>query len=121
MLVTLTTKRGGEFVDAANFRRLVGSLRYLTSTRPDITFGVGLISRFMVSPHQSHWQVTKRILRYIRGTQSDDIFYPYANNSNLVGFTYSDWVGDMIQRRSTSSYAFYLGSGVFHCLLRNNK
>ncbi|XP_060216930.1 secreted RxLR effector protein 161-like [Lycium barbarum] len=107
------TKNGtGDFVDATYFRKLVGSLRYLTSTRPDITYGVGLISRFMESPRQSHLQAAKRILRYIQGTQSDGIFYSKTNDSSLVGFTDSDWAGDMMQRKSTSGYAFYLGSGV---------
>ena len=86
----LVKDRGGEFVDATNFRRLVGSLRHLTSTKSNINFGVGLIGRLMESPRQSYWQAAKRILRYIRGTQSDGIFYPYANNSSLVGFTDSD-------------------------------
>ena len=67
----------------------------------------------MESPRQSYWQTAKRILRYIKGTHSDRIFYPYANNSSLVGFSDSDWAGEMIQRRSTSGYAFYLGNGVF--------
>ena len=91
----------------------MGSLRYLTSTRPDITYGVGLISRFMESPRQSHLQAAKRILRYVQGTQSDGIFYSSSHDNNLVGYTDSDWAGDTIQRRSTSGYAFYLGSGVF--------
>ncbi|KAL3536975.1 hypothetical protein ACH5RR_000341 [Cinchona calisaya] len=52
----LTKDGTRNFVDATYFKRLVGSLRYLTSTRPDITFGVHLISRFMESPCQSHLQ-----------------------------------------------------------------
>ncbi|XP_060210417.1 secreted RxLR effector protein 161-like [Lycium barbarum] len=108
------TKNGtGDFVDATYFRKLVASLRYLTSTRPDITYGVGLISRFIESPRQSHLQAAKRIFRYIQATQSDGIFYSKTNDSSLVGFTDSDWAGDMMQRKSTSGYAFYLGSGVF--------
>ncbi|XP_070036103.1 uncharacterized mitochondrial protein AtMg00810-like [Nicotiana tomentosiformis] len=103
----------GDFVDATYFRKLLGSLRYLTSTRPDITYGVGLISRFMETLRQFHLQEAKRILRYIQGTQTDGIFYAKTNDSSLVGFTDSDWVGDTIQRKSTSGHAFYLGSGVF--------
>ncbi|XP_019229122.1 PREDICTED: uncharacterized protein LOC109210203 [Nicotiana attenuata] len=80
------------FVDPTYFKKLVGSLRYLTSTRPDITYGAGLINSFMETPRQSHLQAAKRILRYIQD---------------------SDWAGDTIQRKSTSGYAFYLSSGVF--------
>nr|XP_016478508.1 PREDICTED: uncharacterized mitochondrial protein AtMg00810-like [Nicotiana tabacum] len=103
----------GDLVDATYFRKLVGSLRYLTSTRPDITYRVGLISRFMETPRQSHLQAAKRILRYIQDTHTDGIFYLKTNDSSLVGFTDSDWAGDTIQRKSTSSYAFYLRSSVF--------
>jgi len=71
----LTKDGTGGFVDATYFRKLIGSLRYLTSTRPDITYGIGLISKFMEFPRQSHLQTTKRILRYIQDTHSDVIFY----------------------------------------------
>eukprot|EP01018_Ginkgo_biloba_P037381 Gb_30022 [translate_table: standard] len=50
------------------YRRLVGSLIYLTTTRPDIAFAVGIVSRFMAEPKQSHWLAAKRILRYLQGT-----------------------------------------------------
>ncbi|KAK2995531.1 hypothetical protein RJ640_022733 [Escallonia rubra] len=92
----------GDFVNATNFRRLVGSLRYLTATRPDIVYGVGIVSRFMNSPQQSHWQAAKRILRYIKGTLDDGIFYSSSNNIELVGYTDSDWGGDTEKRKSTS-------------------
>ena len=62
----LEKESGDDLVNSTNFRRLVGSLRYLTTTRPDIVYGIGLISRFMDSPRQSHWQVAKRILRYVK-------------------------------------------------------
>ncbi|XP_071918728.1 uncharacterized mitochondrial protein AtMg00810-like [Coffea arabica] len=62
------TKNGtGDFVDTTYFKRLVGSLRYLTSARPNITYGISLISGFMESPRQSHLQAAKRILRYVQG------------------------------------------------------
>jgi hypothetical protein len=55
-------------VDATLYRQLVGSLLYLTHTHPDISFVVGLVSRYMKTPHESHWKVAKRILRYVFGT-----------------------------------------------------
>lgn len=66
----LSKFEGGEQVDANKYRSLVGSLRYLTCTRPDISFSVGVVSRFMENPKQSHWKAMKRVLRYIRGTLS---------------------------------------------------
>ncbi|XP_027082500.1 uncharacterized mitochondrial protein AtMg00810-like [Coffea arabica] len=72
----LTKEGGGGYVNPTYFESLIGSLRYLTSTRPDINFAVGLISRFMENP-------------------------------------YSDWAGDTVERKSTSSYAFCIRSDVF--------
>ncbi|KAG6490906.1 hypothetical protein ZIOFF_052238 [Zingiber officinale] len=56
----------GKTVDPTHFKSLVGSLRYLTCTRPDILYGVGLVSRFMKEPKETHWKTAKRILRYVR-------------------------------------------------------
>ena len=83
----LTKKGTGGYVDLAYFKSLVGSLRYLTFTRPDINFVVGLICRFMKNLHQSHLQATKRILRYIGGTCSNDIFYLKNDLIELFGYT----------------------------------
>jgi hypothetical protein len=55
-------------VDATLYRQLVGSLLYLTHTHPDISFVVGLVSRYMQTPHESHWKTTKRIIWYVWGT-----------------------------------------------------
>jgi len=117
----LTKDGTGDFVDATYFRKLIGSLRYLTSTRPDITYGVELISRFMEFPRQSHLQAARRILRYIQGTHSDDIFYSKTNDSNLVGFTVSDWAGDMMQKKVLLAVHFIWDLVYFHGLQRNNK
>eukprot|EP00253_Pinus_taeda_P035813 PITA_35813 len=54
-------------VDATLYRQLVGKLLYLTHTRPDLSFAVGLVARFMQNPRESHWKAAKRILRYVRG------------------------------------------------------
>ena len=65
----------GLTVDPMLFKRLVGSLMYLTTTRPEIMYGVSLISRFMESPKGSHWKVGKRILWYVSGTKDLGIMY----------------------------------------------
>ena len=66
-----------EWVNLTYFKGMVGSLCYLTSTKSDIVYGVGIINPFMEKPYQSHLQVTKRILRYVSGTLDDGIFYSY--------------------------------------------
>eukprot|EP00253_Pinus_taeda_P023024 PITA_23024 len=98
-------------VDATLYRQLVGKLLYLTHTRPDLSFAVGLVARFMQNPRGSHWKAAKRILRYVRGTVQFGIHYSAKAAPLLVGFTDSDWAGDPDDRKSTSSYVFTLGSG----------
>ena len=77
--------------DSTIFRRLVGSLMYLTTTRPNIMYGVSLISRFMEPPKNSHWQARKRILRYIAETMNHGILYSTSDDFQLVRYTDSDF------------------------------
>lgn len=84
------------------FKRLVGSLRYLSSTRPDILYGVGITNMFMESLHQSHLYAIKRILRYIKGTLDVGIFHFSTDKFGLVGYTNNDWAGNYEKRKSTS-------------------
>jgi hypothetical protein len=98
-------------VDATMYRQLVGSLLYLTHTHPDISFVVGLVARYMKTPHEIHWKAYKRILLYVHGTVQFGIHYSSGGTPLLVGFTDSDWVGDPDDRNSTASYVFSLGSG----------
>lgn len=101
-----------KLVDYKNFRRMIRSLGYLTSIRPNIVFGVELVSRLMESSCQSHLQASKHILQYIKGMQSGGFFYAYINKIKLVGYTHSNWAGDVEKQKSTSGYAFLI-SGVF--------
>jgi hypothetical protein len=103
----------GERVDATKYRSLVGSLRYLTCTRPDISYSVGVVSRFMEEPVYTHLKAVKRILRYIRGTESFGLFYTKAEDFMLEGYSDSDWCGDVDDRKSTSGYVFFLGDTTF--------
>ena len=82
----------------------------MTATRPDKVNGVGLLSRYMDEPHVSHLQGAKRILRYIKGTLTDGIFYGNNNDVKLVGYTNSDWERDIEKRKSMSGYTFHLGT-----------
>ncbi|XP_050896111.1 secreted RxLR effector protein 161 [Lathyrus oleraceus] len=109
----LERESGGDLVNSTNFRRLVGSLGYLTATRLDIVYGVRLISKFMNSPRKSHWKAAKRILRYAKGIIDEGIFYFSSSKLELVGYTDSDWAGETETRKSTSGYVFHLGDGIF--------
>ena len=79
-----------ELVNLTYFKGIVGSLHYLTSTRPNIVYGMRIISQFMEKPYQSHLQATKRIFRYVSSTHDHGIFYSYSNNFSLVGYTDND-------------------------------
>ena len=107
----------GSTIDPTLFKRLVGSLMYLTATRPDIMHGVIMISRFMESPKDSHWQAGKRILRYVSGTKDLGIMYSTSENFKLIGYTDSDNGGSIDEgsiddRKSTYGYTFHFGTGV---------
>ena len=67
--LNLISSEGKEFEDATKYWQLVGSLIYLTTTRPDISYVVGILSRFMHKPCEGHWSAAKRDLRYLKGTQ----------------------------------------------------
>ncbi|KAL3498624.1 hypothetical protein ACH5RR_041356 [Cinchona calisaya] len=90
--------------NASHFRSLVGGLIYLTHTRPDIVFSVGVISRFMHSPSKHHLGMAKRFLHYVAGTIDYGLWYEKVSNFKLIGYSNSDWVGFLEDRRSTSGY-----------------
>ncbi|KAL0334641.1 UNVERIFIED_CONTAM: Retrovirus-related Pol polyprotein from transposon TNT 1-94 [Sesamum radiatum] len=107
--VKLSKDDGARKVDSTTFRSLVGSLRYLTCTRPDILFAVGLVSRFMENPSEEHMNAAKRILRYLKGTFDYGIFYTSSNDVCLKGYCDSDYAGDVDDRKSTTGFVFYFG------------
>ncbi|XP_028062411.1 uncharacterized protein LOC114265776 [Camellia sinensis] len=96
----------------ARFKSLVGGLIYLTYTRPDIAFFVGMISRFMQHPSKLHFGAAKWVLCYIAGTMDYEIWYSKVFNFKLCGFTNNDWASSLNDRRSISANVFTLGSGV---------
>jgi hypothetical protein len=108
----LSKEDKGSKVDPTLLKRLVGSLIYLTKTRPDVMYGVSLISRFMEIPKESDWKVGKRILRYVNGTKQVGIKYSTSKYFRLIGYNESDCGGNIDDRKSTSGYTFHFGTGV---------
>ncbi|XP_015166481.1 uncharacterized mitochondrial protein AtMg00810-like [Solanum tuberosum] len=102
-----------ELTDARRFRILI----YLTHTRPDIAYHVGVISRFMQQPSKVHYGAAKRVLRYIAGTLDFDIWYSKTDNFRLCGYTDSDWASSLDDKRSVSANVFTLGSAKEEILL----
>ncbi|XP_017618008.1 uncharacterized mitochondrial protein AtMg00810-like [Gossypium arboreum] len=101
----------GRDVDNTLYKQIMGSLMYLTTTRPNITYTVNLICRFMECPKEMYLQTAKRIFRYLQGTIDYGILYKKAEKSALIGFMDSDYAGDQDDRKNTSGYVFMLGSG----------
>jgi hypothetical protein len=101
---------GDERFDRSTYQSAIGCLTYLTtSTRPDIAAAVGILSKFMADPGPAHWMGVKRILRYLKGTHDYGLVFTAGNQDALLGFSDSDWAGDVVTRRSTSGYVFQLG------------
>ncbi|KAK8963153.1 hypothetical protein KSP40_PGU007585 [Platanthera guangdongensis] len=96
--------------DPLVFRALVGSLIYLTITRPDIAYAVGRVSRYMAEPRQSHLVAAKHILKYVKSTSDMGLLYRRDSDFALLGYTDADYDGDSDDRRSTSGYVFTCGS-----------
>jgi hypothetical protein len=107
--VTLSASCSSPHVNPSLYQQLIGSLLYLTHTHPDMSFAIGLVSRFSQDHHESHWKVAKHNLRYIQGTANFGIQYSYGA-SKLVGYTDFDWVGSVDARKSTSGFVYCLGS-----------
>eukprot|EP00257_Ricinus_communis_P013310 XP_015570721.1 uncharacterized protein LOC107260780 [Ricinus communis] len=102
-----------EKVNPTLFRKLIGNLRYLTCTRHDILYGVGLINRYMEAPTNSYMKAGKRILRYVKGTSDYGLFYLPLESFSLVGYSDSDWGGDVDDRKSTTGFVFSIGEIAF--------
>ncbi|XP_073057055.1 uncharacterized protein [Primulina eburnea] len=99
-------------VDNTQYRSIIGSLLYLSASRPDIMFSVCLCARYQADPKVTHLKAVKRILRYISGTVDLGLWYTKETNTNLVGFSDADWAGNLDDRKSTTGGCFYLGNNL---------
>uniref|UniRef100_A0A2N9HE87 Reverse transcriptase Ty1/copia-type domain-containing protein n=1 Tax=Fagus sylvatica TaxID=28930 RepID=A0A2N9HE87_FAGSY len=107
---TLQLLDGTAAVDSSEFRRILGSLQYLSLTRPDISFAVNKLSQFMHKPTSTHWTATKRLLRYLKQTIFHGIQITNAGTPVLRTYSDADWAGNIDDRTSTSAYISFLGS-----------
>ncbi|KAD4584957.1 hypothetical protein E3N88_22558 [Mikania micrantha] len=100
----------GKSVDETLYRCMIGSLMYLTASRPDIMFATCVCARFQAAPKESHLIAVKRIFRYLQGTQSLGIWYSTGHSCKLVAFSDSDYAGCKLTRKSTSGGCQFLGN-----------
>lgn len=107
----------GKLVDATEYKSMVGGLRYLVYTRPDIAYSVGVVSRYMERPTKLHQDAVKRILRYMKGTMQFCLIYSKDSGNNiLTGFSDSDLAG---QLDDTGGMVFYLNKSVILGFLKS--
>ncbi|KAJ9566395.1 hypothetical protein OSB04_002361 [Centaurea solstitialis] len=100
----------GKDVDLRNYRSMVGSLMYLTASRPDIMFATCVCARYQAKPKESHLAAVKRIFRYLKGTPYYGIWYPKGLGFELQAYTDADYGGCNIDRKSTSGHLQFLGN-----------
>ena len=98
----------GQLVDITLYRSMIGCLLYLTTSRPDISFSVGVCARFQANPKMSHLTAIKRIIKYVSGTSDFGLFYSTESNVSLARYSNADWVGNVDDRKSTTSGCFYV-------------
>ncbi|CAN6703494.1 unnamed protein product [Malus baccata var. baccata] len=100
---------GTHLADPALYRSLVGASQYITFTRPDLAYAVNAACQYMNTPTEVHYDLVKRILRYVQGTISYGLTYSSSSDSSLVVFSDSDWAADPNTRRSITGFVVYLG------------
>jgi hypothetical protein len=107
--MSLDTDEDGEAVDQIEYKSMIGSLLYLTVTRSNIQFVVGLCAHFQASPRSSHWMTVQRIFKYLKHTPEFGIWHSASSSLDLVGFSDADFAGCGIDRKSTSRTCHFFG------------
>lgn len=108
----LSKDDGEAFDDTKLYRRLIGKLIYLTITRPDLCFAVQKLAKYTAAPRVPHYQALLKVLRYIKGTVSQGIFFSAKSSLQLKGFADADWGAFPDTRRSVSGYCIFLGDSL---------
>lgn len=121
-MVKLDKDEQGKAVNSTQYKSVVGGLRYLVLTRPDIAYSVGIISRFMERPTEIHMAAAKRIIRYVNGTLDYGLIYSKGDGNYLLsGYSDSDLAGNVDDRRSTGGMAFYLNENLITWVSQKQK
>ncbi|KAD5317800.1 hypothetical protein E3N88_17746 [Mikania micrantha] len=106
----LTKTEGGKPVDPTEYRSLIGCLRYLLHTRPDLSYSVGLLSRFMQEPKEHHFKAIHQVLRYIKGTKDFGIIYKRNGGCEITGYSGSSYGVNTEEGKGTTGIVFYFGN-----------
>ena len=104
--------KGATPTNRGRYQRLVGKLIYLSHTRPDITYAVGVLSQFMHGPQEEHWEAALRVVRYLKGTVGHGVLFRKNGHLDIHGYTDADWAGNLVDRRSTGGYFTFVGGNL---------
>jgi hypothetical protein len=110
--LNLLVDTSSELVDDMLYRHIIGSLMYLTNIKPDICFSMNTLSQFLVEPKHVHLVFAKHVMRYFKVTLDCGLSYNGDHDFRLSGYTDSDWVGSISDRKRTSGCCFSLGSSM---------
>ncbi|GJV53333.1 retrovirus-related pol polyprotein from transposon TNT 1-94 [Tanacetum coccineum] len=105
----LDEDKEGKDVDPSHYRGMIGTLLYLTASRPDLQFAICMCARYQARPTEKHLHAVKRIFRYLRGTVNRGLWYPKDSSIALTAFADADHAGCQDTRRSTSGSMQFLG------------
>ncbi|GJV17818.1 ribonuclease H-like domain, reverse transcriptase, RNA-dependent DNA polymerase [Tanacetum coccineum] len=105
----LTKITEGTMVNSTEYRSLIGCLRYLLHTRPDSSYSVGLLSRFMQEPREQHMKAIRQVLRYVKGTKDYGITYKHNGGNKIQGFNDSSYGVNTQEGKGTTGIIFYYG------------
>ncbi|XP_065625194.1 secreted RxLR effector protein 161-like [Quercus suber] len=110
--VKLTVDLLGKSVDPSLYRSMIGSLLYLSTSRPDISYSVGVCSRYQANPKESHMIALKRIIKYVKTTAKFGVWYSKDTNGVLAGYSDTDWADNADDRKSTLGGCFYVSNNL---------
>ena len=110
--VKLTIDLLGKNVDLSLYRSMIGSLFYLTASRLDISYSVGVYARYQSNPKESHVIALKRIIKYVKITADFGVWYSKDTNDVIAGYSDVDWARNADDRKSTSRGCFYVGNNL---------
>lgn len=107
------SKDGGPLLDNPSlYRRLIGKLLYLTITRPNLTYSTHLLSQDMAAPRLLHLQAAYKVLKYVKNSPAQGLFYVASTSYHLTTYCDLDWASCPNTKRSTTGYRVFLGQSL---------
>ena len=110
--VKLTIDLLGKNVDPSLYRSMIGNLFYLTTSRPDISYSVGVCARYQANLKESHMTALKIIIKYVKTTADFGVWYSKDTNDVLAGYSDANWARNANDRKSTLGGCFYMGNNL---------